>query len=736
MRPPATARLVALAAAMSAVAAGLAAWSGGFGARVGGPDLYAYFLAKQAYVAETFRAGHLPLWNPYEFCGLPLLGTAQGSALYAPVVLANMALSATVAMQVLYDLHIAAYILLTLVYLTRRGHGLPSAGVAAALATAGVFRGAAGAGIDHPPFLFSVTYLPAVLLAWDGIGARRPGAEALLALLAGVQWLPGYPEFPLETAVVLVLVAALEPAAGALRRVGLAGVLLALGALVAAVQILPTAETVAESTRGDYPEQLKLARLLFAMHGPWQLVNVSLWRLGGAGVVCLVLGLASDARRRLAWLVALLWALFPTNRPFIWLYELWPFSGLRFAHGWNTMAPFFAGCFAAAGVERLARREGRDRVALAVALGVAVLALALRTTDFPRPLVAAAALACAAAAVPGLRRRGAWALPVALVALHAAGILGGVGSTGLRPAPDLDAHARRAAVLRALREQLPDAPRVLAPPELRAGMPLRARLPCPVGYEPAVPPRRVEHLASALGLDTLWWSAEGRQGMWQTLAARPGTAAALGIGLVALPHAEAAQLIGSGYRFVGVLQPGDFVLHRPAPRFRLLHAAVRAADEGASLRIVTDPAFDPAAMVVLEEEPPPLAQPPAGAEERVQVVAETPERITLDVTLASPGLLVVSDTWYPGWRARVDGATARILRADHAFRALALTVGPHRVELAYAPLSFRLGAALSALGLVLVALLARARRRPPTATASAAQAATSAASTARSPGAS
>ena len=84
-------------------------------------------------------------------------------------------------------------------------------------------------------------------------------------------------------------------------------------------------------------------------------------------------------------------------------------------------------------------------------------------------------------------------------------------------------------------------------------------------------------------------------------------------------------------------------------------------------------------------------------------------------------LLVVSDTWYPGWRARVDGETARILRADHAFRALALTAGAHRVELAYAPLSFRLGAALSALGLALVALLARARRRPPIAMASGAR---------------
>ena len=161
--------------------------------------------------------------------------------------------------------------------------------------------------------------------------------------------------------------------------------------------------------------------------------------------------------------------------------------------------------------------------------------------------------------------------------------------------------------------------------------------------------------------------------------------------------------------------------HESDPRFRVLHAAVWADGERESLRVVTDPAFDPAATVVLEEELPPLARPPAGAEERVQVVAETPERITLDVTLASPGLLVVSDTWYPGWRARVDGETARILRADHAFRALALTAGAHRVELAYAPLSFRLGAALSALGLALVALLARARRRPPIAMASGAR---------------
>ena len=55
------ASLLAVAGMMAAAAAGLAAWSGGFGARVGGPDLYVYFLAKQAYyrAAPRFRVAAL-----------------------------------------------------------------------------------------------------------------------------------------------------------------------------------------------------------------------------------------------------------------------------------------------------------------------------------------------------------------------------------------------------------------------------------------------------------------------------------------------------------------------------------------------------------------------------------------------------------------------------------------------------------------------------------------------------
>jgi hypothetical protein len=71
-------------------------------------------------------------------------------------------------------------------------------------------------------------------------------------------------------------------------------------------------------------------------------------------------------------------------------------------------------------------------------------------------------------------------------------------------------------------------------------------------------------------------------------------------------------------------------------------------------------------------------------------------RVSLDVETDTPGWLVLSDAWYPGWRAFVDGAEAWILRANYAFRAVAVSEpGPHRVEFVYEPPSFKAGVALT-----------------------------------------
>ena len=67
---------------------------------------------------------------------------------------------------------------------------------------------------------------------------------------------------------------------------------------------------------------------------------------------------------------------------------------------------------------------------------------------------------------------------------------------------------------------------------------------------------------------------------------------------------------------------------------------------------------------------------------------------------AENGLLVLSDTYYQGWKAFVDGKGTKIYRADYAFRAIPLNAGTHRVEFVYDSMSFKLGAGVTLLGIL------------------------------------
>jgi hypothetical protein len=85
--------------------------------------------------------------------------------------------------------------------------------------------------------------------------------------------------------------------------------------------------------------------------------------------------------------------------------------------------------------------------------------------------------------------------------------------------------------------------------------------------------------------------------------------------------------------------------------------------------------------------------------------SSNPNRIELDVVATAPGWLMISDTWYPGWRAWVDGEPAPLLRANYLFRALHLIEGDHRVVIAYRPISFYAGLALSLLSIAISGFL-------------------------------
>src|SRR5262249_49121323 len=87
-----------------------------------------------------------------------------------------------------------------------------------------------------------------------------------------------------------------------------------------------------------------------------------------------------------------------------------------------------------------------------------------------------------------------------------------------------------------------------------------------------------------------------------------------------------------------------------------------------------------------------------------------PERVTVRTASDAGGLLVLTDRWFPGWQATVDGRPAAILRTDYLYRGVVIPAGEHVVEFVYRPRSFLLGALGSVLGLLGVCLLAAGPR--------------------------
>jgi uncharacterized membrane protein YfhO len=88
-----------------------------------------------------------------------------------------------------------------------------------------------------------------------------------------------------------------------------------------------------------------------------------------------------------------------------------------------------------------------------------------------------------------------------------------------------------------------------------------------------------------------------------------------------------------------------------------------------------------------------------------EVQSYEPERVVVHADIQSPAFLVLTDTYDAGWRVSVDGREAPLLRADYAFRAVALGPGSHRVEFLYQPLMVRVGLLLGLFALLGTAAL-------------------------------
>jgi hypothetical protein len=159
---------------------------------------------------------------------------------------------------------------------------------------------------------------------------------------------------------------------------------------------------------------------------------------------------------------------------------------------------------------------------------------------------------------------------------------------------------------------------------------------------------------------------------------------------------------------------------RAQPRAWLVTAAEAVDGEEALRRIRGEgaDAFDPARTALLEVRPdelPALLGQPSASQTAVpqtaRVVSYEATRLSIETEAQTPTVLVVSELFYPGWEARVDGAARPILLTDYLLRGVALPAGRHKVEMRYAATAARKGAVVSVLAVVSLLGLAVYGRR-------------------------
>lgn len=141
------------------------------------------------------------------------------------------------------------------------------------------------------------------------------------------------------------------------------------------------------------------------------------------------------------------------------------------------------------------------------------------------------------------------------------------------------------------------------------------------------------------------------------------------------------------------------------PRAFMVYRVHTEHSEDSLVAYMNSPAFDQRSTAALEEEyhgtlPPDSVKTAWSA----NVTAYQDNRLTVAVQTDREGLLILSETFFPGWRAFVDGKETAILRCDYKLRAVPVPGGAHIVEMTYAPLTYEAGVASTIAALLICGL--------------------------------
>lgn len=669
-------------------------------------DILEFFAAHAFATSRAMREGESLLWNPAIFCGLPMEWDPQLGTFYPPRHLALRLLPPLAALDLLILLHF--FLAGPAFYACVRAHG---AGAPAAVVAAAVWQlcGQQMVWFKYPCGVVAAVFLPLVALALHRAGERRSlgwaaGAGAIWALMfTGAN--PQLSFFALVWAAVALGSRLRDHGA---RWTASAAALFGLAcAGLGAVQLLPFLEGFLESARSIHPDATSFAR-------PWRtplLLLTLFWqRVWGSPIDRLDLNSSwmganffeFQGYLGLFALAAALWAARRHKAP-AWtaaaclavatVYPLWraltfvlpPLSALG-PHRLYLFA-FAMSLLCALGLDRALAEPPRRAWFRASAVlaggillaGLAGLALSRTWITLGNPAYLALALAAtgvaAAVFVLGTPRppavKAAWVGAALLVDLLPGFLAYNAAHAPLPAAPPVIAS-------------LPERDRAVFALESAYWRFLFRNHLMPYGHETpsgfaSLYPRRTSELAVALG----------------------GVADSRGV--------HFPEGAGRAFRLLNVrtLVTRDGRKEIDClPRAWIVGRAEVSPD---ALRRLADPSFDPRTTALVET----AIDLPGGARGGARGQVGEAGRDVYGAVCHQRSLLVVSESWAPGWTCTVDGKEAPVLRANHALRAVVLEPGAHELRFLYRPLTVRVGAwitGFAALALGLWAVIARRAR--------------------------
>jgi hypothetical protein len=664
-------------------------------------DLTWYFYATYDAFFGALRAGAPLLWNPYQLCGLPWLGTLQAAFFYPPHLL-YVLLPTPWALALATVLHLALAAGGTATFARRAGVSPAGATLAGAVfGFAGLLRN-----LQLWPYLLEASaWIPIGALAvLDVTGERVRRGALLLAFASGMSWLAGSPQATVFAcyawgALFVARMVVMRPAPAAIGRAcgGFAAGLLA-GALLGAVALLPAAELADEGMRRTSTLDVELM-YPFGVYPPRALW--SHWMATGSpalliGALALApFAVASRSPALVLWglvvaAAAAVFALGPST-PLFSLYLSLPLVGwFRVPERVQIIGQFALAVLAGLGLDAIAARLRLSRAAplVVLALLAAVVVDGLRRAPIEPPL-------------PYREHHAPYSPAQRDAYARVAATLGDARAWPFSPGLLRFAHAPKLPTVARLRSIDDYEPLALrrqrdyfvfftenALPVPRPRSDLRISLNAPPEEPPPAARRRLLDLAAVRLVMVL--PPTLRQPDFQAFVRDAG------LQRRASPGAE-LELFENPH-----VLPRAFVTYR----------AASAPPTAELLPLLARESFDPLAESFVEGAGLPAADGAPARGTAATIVRDDAQVVEIDATLAAPGLVVLADTYYPGWTATVDGAPAPILPTNHLFRGVPAPAGTHRIRFAYRPRSLVLGGALSLLGAIALAVAAsRTTRR-------------------------